>query len=161
MSQLHISTSSSTIAPEAWLKIGQVAQASHLPVKTIRYYEDIGLLAPTVRRSPTGYRLFHPQAISRLAFIKQTQNLGLSLSEIQDILTVRDRGELPCNEVHQHLQGKLAAIDAQIVALQTLKAELQSILTDWHDYSSADLSDATICPNLQPPSVNKSSVGKY
>ncbi|HBL11466.1 MAG TPA: heavy metal-responsive transcriptional regulator, partial [Cyanobacteria bacterium UBA11162] len=79
-------------ALDSWLKIGDVSSQTGLSVKTIRYYEEMGLLAPTTTRSESGYRLFTPQALKRLAFIKRAQSLGLSLSEIHEILEVYDSG---------------------------------------------------------------------
>jgi DNA-binding transcriptional MerR regulator len=96
------------------LKIGEVAANSGISVKTIRYYEDIGLLAPTVERSDTGYRMFQLQVLKRLEFIKRAQSLGLRLQEIQRLLAVHDHGELPCPEVKQQLQAKTQAIATRL-----------------------------------------------
>jgi MerR family transcriptional regulator, copper efflux regulator len=134
---------------EQRLKIGEVSAISGLPVKTIRYYEEIGLLAPTVERSQAGYRLFRSHVLNRLAFIKRSQALGLSLNEVQEILSVHDDGQLPCGEVKQHLQAKVSEINQQIEALQTLKAELQGILSGWQDQPPSDRIAQTICPNIQ------------
>jgi len=82
-----------TAETESSLKIGEVAASSDLPIKTIRYYEEIGLLAPTISRSESNYRLFKPTVLSRLAFIKRSQSLGFSLREIQDILAVHEAGQ--------------------------------------------------------------------
>jgi MerR family transcriptional regulator, copper efflux regulator len=129
-------------------QIGEVASKSGLSVKTIRYYEGIGLLAPTVERSKTGYRLFNRAVFNRLAFIKRAQSLGLSLNEIQQILAVHDQGQLPCGEVRSHLETKVADISEQIAALETLKSELQGILSGWQEQRSPSI-NPTICPNLQ------------
>jgi MerR family copper efflux transcriptional regulator len=134
---------------EQRLKIGEVSAVSGLPVKTIRYYEEIGLLAPTVERSQAGYRLFRSHVLNRLAFIKRSQALGLSLNEVQEILAVHDDGQLPCGEVKQHLEAKVSEINQQIEALQTLKAELQGILSGWQDQPPSDRIAQTICPNIQ------------
>jgi MerR family copper efflux transcriptional regulator len=131
------------------LKIGEVSSHSGLPVKTIRYYEEIGLLTPTVERSQTGYRLFNEQITNRLAFIKRAQALGLTLNEIKDILHVHDRGELPCGEVKQHLQDKVSAISEQIRALETLRSELEGLLSGWQESPPPGLISQTICPNIQ------------
>jgi len=131
------------------LKIGDVAHASGLSVKTIRYYEDIGLLTPTVERSDTGYRLFNRQVLNRLAFIKQAQSLGLALTEISDVLHVHDQGHLPCGEVRQHLQEKVTALSQQIEALESLRTKLQKLLLDWQEHPSSDLAARVICPNIQ------------
>jgi len=133
----------------ALLKIGEVAQESGLPVKTIRYYEEIGLLVPSVERSATGYRLFQPQVLSRLAFIKRAQNLGLSLAEIKQILTVYDQGALPCGEVKQHLQEKVSEVTRQIEELTILRSELLALLSGWREQFPEGLSASTVCPNIQ------------
>lgn len=139
-----------TTGRDSLLKIGEVATASGLPVKTIRYYEEIGLLMPTVERSQAGYRLFTSQVLNRLAFVKRSQSLGLSLSEVQQILQVHDHGQLPCGEMKQHLEAKVTEINQQIEALATLKTELQGILSGWQDQPSSDRLAQTICPNIQP-----------
>ncbi|MCY7382293.1 MAG: heavy metal-responsive transcriptional regulator [Microcoleus sp. CAN_BIN18] len=134
---------------EKLYKIGSVAACSGLSVKTVRYYEEIGLLSPAVARSPAGYRLFEEAVFNRLSFIKRSQALGLSLQEIKDILQVRDRGKLPCPEAKQHLTAKVKAISGQIAALETLKTELQGILSGWQDQPSPECITRTICPNIQ------------
>lgn len=136
-------------APAKSLKIGDIASESGLPVKTIRYYEEIGLLAPTVERSDAGYRLFDSAVLNRLAFIKRAQSLGLSLQEIHQILGIHDEGQLPCGEVKQHLEAKVESINAQIEALEMLRAELQGILSGWQEQPAPDRIAKTICPNLQ------------
>lgn len=130
-------------------KIGQIATKSGLSVKTIRYYEEIGLLATTVERSESGYRLFKPSVFNRLAFVKRAQSLGLSLTEISQILNIHDDGDLPCGEVKHCLQTKLDSINAQIEALETLRDELQGVLSGWQEQPSPERISKTICPNIQ------------
>ena len=131
------------------MKIGQVARVSGFPIKTIRYYEDIGLLYPSVERSESGYRLFEESVISRLDFIRRAKSLGLSLREIGEILEIRDRGVLPCREVKQQLHNKVREITNQIEALESLKAELYQILKHWQDQPLNNQVGLTICPNIQ------------
>jgi DNA-binding transcriptional MerR regulator len=131
------------------LKIGEVASHSQLSVKTVRYYEDLGLLASVVKRSENGYRLFYPDVYNRLAFIKRAQALGLSLQEIEEILVIHDQGELPCGVVKNRLLFKLNQINHQIEALELLKSELQGILSAWQDKPSPEKISHTICPNIQ------------
>lgn len=137
-----------TLTAEKSLKIGEVAAICNLPVKTIRYYEEIGLLTPEVSRSESNYRLFEPSVLNRLAFIKRGQALGLRLQDIQEILNVHDQGQVPCGEVKQNLQRKVQQITEQIEALQVLRSELQGVLSGWQDEPSAELVEQTICPNL-------------
>jgi DNA-binding transcriptional MerR regulator len=143
------SVNMSAVSSPQLLKIGQVASKSGLSVKTIRYYEEIGLLTPHVERAESGYRMFEPTVLNRLAFVKRAQSLGLSLAEIAQILNIHDDGELPCGEVKHHLQLKLDSINQQIEALQTLRDELQGILSGWQEQPSADRIAKTICPNIQ------------
>ncbi len=138
-----------TVLASKLLKIGEVAASSGLPVKTIRYYEDLGLLSPVALRAESGYRLFNPQVLKRLDFIKRAQSLGMSLKEIQAFLEIHDRGKLPCQEVKEHLEGKIEAIAKQIEALEALKFELQELLSDWQEQPENNCSDEIICPNIQ------------
>jgi DNA-binding transcriptional MerR regulator len=131
------------------LKIGEIASASGLPVKTIRYYEDIGLLTPTVLRAESGYRLFDPDVLERLAFIKQAQSLGLSLNDVKEILQVHDRGLLPCGAVKQHLEAKIQEITEKIQALLEQRSHLKTILKTWNDHPAFPAATPIICPNLQ------------
>lgn len=140
-------TSKTTL--ERLYKIGEVANQSGLSVKTIRYYEEVGLLAPTTTRSESGYRLFTEQTLNRLAFIKRSQALGLSLSEIHEILEVHDSGELPCGAVKQHLLHKVEEINQQIQALELLQSELLGLLSGWQEQPPSDRVAQTICPNIQ------------
>ncbi|MGG6264346.1 heavy metal-responsive transcriptional regulator [Leptolyngbya sp. AN03gr2] len=126
--------------------IGAISKESGLPVKTIRYYEELGLLK-TIGRTEGGYRLFRSDALSRLHFIKRAQSLGLSLSEIKAFLEVREQGELPCVHIRQTLQEKLSDIDRQILELQRLKLELTELLSDQTSQSS--VSETIICPILE------------
>lgn len=138
------------------LKIGEVAHQSSLPIKTIRYYDDLGLLATVVERSPAGYRLFEPSVIYRLHFIRAAQHLGLTLQEIKEILDVHDQGILPCGHVKERLQFRLAEIQAQIAALNLLSQQLEGILSGWQDNPDLGISPGRICPNLQPLTLAQS-----
>jgi hypothetical protein len=79
----------------AHVKIGEAASAAGVTAKAIRFYESAGLL-PAPARGPNGYRLYTSGAIDTLRFIKQASGLGLSLSEIKEILVIRQGGQPPC-----------------------------------------------------------------
>jgi MerR family transcriptional regulator, copper efflux regulator len=134
-------------------QIGEVAKRSGLSVKTVRYYTDIGLLDPQVRRSPSSsYRLYGPEVLSRLAFIRRTQSLGLSLTEIRDILEIHDQGTLPCGQAKHYLEDKLADIETQIRHLELLRNEVKGVLSGWQDPVIMQYETETICPNLSAES---------
>lgn len=128
------------------LFIGQVAEQSGIPIRTIRYYEALGLLKSS-GRSEGGFRQFLPDVFTRLAFIKRAQNLGLSLEEIGEILQVYDQGKPPCCEIQQKLEDKLKEIDHQVEQLLTLRTELQELLSGWKPLPKQH--NETICPILQ------------
>lgn len=143
---------SSSVPPKrlsSSLKIGQVALAAGLPVGTIRYYESIGLLSPTVERAESSYRLFDPAVLGRLAFIRRCQGLGLSLGEIREILQVHDQGQFPCQEIRERLQNKLQEIEQRIAELQILKDQIQSLLSNWRIPEGSLAASQVICPILQ------------
>jgi MerR family transcriptional regulator, copper efflux regulator len=127
------------------LKIGQLSASSGVPVKTIRYYEDIGLLRAD-GRTEGQYRLFQANAVVRLGFIKRLQGLGLTLHEIADCLAVYDHGELPCHDIHEKLAQQVENIDRQVAELLLLRQELTGLLTGWN--SCPETTPNAICPNL-------------
>ena len=129
------------------LRIGQISSLAQVSIKTIRYYEKLGLLQ-ALKRTEGGFRLFSPEVIGRLNFIKRSQNLGLSLTEIGQLLQIHDRGEMPCNEVRHTLQTKIEEIDTCIKQLRDLKVELQSLISETKPIKKrkADI----ICPIIQP-----------
>lgn len=145
----HVGHSDANLGVHDQLKIGEVASLTGMSVKTIRYYEEIGLLEPTTTRSESGYRLFNSHVFNRLAFIRRSQSLGLSLKEIRDILEVHDSGQLPCGTVKQHLLHKVQAITEQIEALEILKSELLGLLSGWQEQPPSILIAQTICPNIE------------
>lgn len=110
--------------------IGSVAKASGIPIKTIRYYEELGLLK-VVGRTQGRYRLFNSDVFARLNFIKRSQTLGLSLAEIKDLLDVHDQNGLPCDHVKAKLEEQLEAIEEQVQQLQILRQELIGLLSGW------------------------------
>jgi DNA-binding transcriptional MerR regulator len=126
--------------------IGAVAKESGVPIKTIRYYEELGLLQAS-GRTEGGYRIFEIDVFRRLKFIKRAQNLGLTLAEIKEFLNVHDEGELPCQHIKTKLQDKLTAIDEQIQQLLMLKQDLEGLLQGWEPLSENP--SETICPIIE------------
>jgi MerR family transcriptional regulator, copper efflux regulator len=127
-------------------QIGIVAKESGVPIKTIRYYEELGLLKSS-GRTEGGFRLFNSDVLERLHFIKRAQSLGLSLSEIKEFLNVHDGGELPCEHIKIKLEDKVKAIDEQIQQLLILRQELSGLLSGWE--IKPDDSHSTICPIIE------------
>jgi MerR family transcriptional regulator, copper efflux regulator len=128
------------------MKIGELAVKSQVSIKTIRYYEEIGLLQ-VPDRTEGHFRLFSAETVSRLLFIKRLQILGLSLQEIKDCLVVFDRGELPCAELRIKLEHHIKLIDRQIQEMTALRQQLRDTLQNWDENPQPQ--ENIICPNLQ------------
>ena len=134
------------LVQEELKRIGSVAKESGLPIKTIRYYDDLGLLK-TFGRTEGNYRLFNSDVFGRLRFIKRAQGLGLSLLEIKEFLEVHDQGNLPCDHIRVKLEDKLSQIEQQIQQLQILKQELNGLLSGWE--ALPEHPEETICPIIE------------
>ena len=108
------------------MRIGELADAVSLPAKTIRYYEDIGLL-PKPDRQPNGYRAYDDSACERLRFVKAAQAVGFSLGEIKEIVAFRDRGEEPCAHVLDLVDRRAGEIADRIAVLERMRGDLRRL----------------------------------
>jgi DNA-binding transcriptional MerR regulator len=133
------------------MRIGELAARFGLNPKTIRYYEEIGLL-PRADRSDSGYRRYDEQGAERLGFIRRAKTLGLFLDEIRDILSVQETGEPPCGQVLDLIDLKISAIDQRMAELATFRAELAVLRAAWTDEDTRFRRAATpacICPIIE------------
>ena len=108
------------------VRIGELADAVSVPAKTIRYYEAIGLLPPPLRHA-NGYRSYDPSAGDRLRFVKAAQAVGFTLTEIKEILSLRDAGEEPCRHVLDLVDRRARDITEQIAALEGMQTDLRRL----------------------------------
>lgn len=98
------------------MHIGELAEASGVPSKTIRFYEEAGVL-PSPERADNGYRLYDREDIRRLRFVRNARSLDFSLDDLREILALRDQGEAPCRYVIQLLDKKSTEIEERIQQL--------------------------------------------
>lgn len=131
------------------MRIGEVAQRSGVPVKTIRYYEEIGVLAPPARTA-SGYRDYDAGVVDRLAFVRAAQAVGLTLGEIREIVALRDRGEAPCAHVTELIGRRAAEIEARIADLQRLQRELRRLARRARSLDPADCEPGLVCHLIAP-----------
>src|SRR5712691_3153628 len=110
-------------SPPMALKIGEVAERSEVNLQTIRYYERERLL-PQPPRLPSGYRMFPEQTVRRVRFIKRAQELGFSLAEIRDLLSIQIDPKKECSDVKRLAKAKMADIDEKIRTLEAMKRVL-------------------------------------
>lgn len=108
------------------MRIGELAQRTGVPPKTIRYYEQIGVM-PEPPRTPSGYRDYPPQAAARLGFVRAAQSIGLTLGEIREILAFRDRGEAPCSHVASLVERHARELAERIAALEGMRRDLERL----------------------------------
>ena len=154
------------------LSIGKVARKVGLNPKTIRYYEEVGLIPPPKRRgggwASPGYRIFTKADIGRLTFIKQARLLDLSLGQIKDLLETVEEG--CCSSARPHLktllEAKLLEIDEKMEALKGLRSNLQGLyqktteveLSQRRAPICSPTSTAVECVFVEPPvSVSQAS----
>jgi MerR family copper efflux transcriptional regulator len=131
----------------AAMKIGQLAERAGVSTKTIRYYEDIGVL-PEPDRAANGYRNYTTTTADRLAFIQDAQTAGLSLLEIQMILELRDSGQSTCGHVIGSLEAHLEEVDRQMEDLQRTRKRLSEIIDRANALDPADCDDPNRCQTI-------------
>ena len=108
------------------LRTSEVAKQAEVNLETIRFYERKGLL-PKPPRSPSGYRTFSPETVRRVRFIKQTQELGFSLREIKELLSLPSNPDTTCGDVRRLAEEKLLDISPKIRDLQRMKKTLTQV----------------------------------
>ena len=116
----------------AGLRIGGVAQRSGLPVKTIRFYSDEGLILPS-SRTEGGYRLFDQGVYAELALIRTLKALEIPLVDIKAILAARRVGVCSCDSLRRLIEDKRDEIQGRLTGLEALRQELTTLLYGWED----------------------------
>jgi len=128
------------------LRIGHVAKESGIGIETIRFYERNGLIEEPPRRE-SGYREYSQEIIPRLRFIKRAKELGFSLREIGEILSMRSRGHARCKDVKVHAEQKLSDIESKIRDLKKMRKAILSLKGRCSD--AASLKECPILHSLE------------
>lgn len=108
---------------------GQAAKAAGVGVETLRFYERKGLLPKPTRRT-SGYRVYSPETVDRLAFIRRAKRLGFTLKEVKDLLRLRDDPKAGRSDVRKKTATKIADLDAAIADLRAKRAELVALAAE-------------------------------
>jgi len=108
---------------------GELAQRCDVNFETVRYYEQQGLI-PKPSRSASNYRLYSEDTVRRIRFIKRAQDLGFTLHEIKELLSLRQTPQAGCAEVLEHAQAKARDIDEKIRALQGIRRALSKLMSE-------------------------------
>ncbi|PXX06251.1 heavy metal-responsive transcriptional regulator [Mycolicibacterium moriokaense] len=124
------------------MKIGELARRGGTTTKTIRFYEQAGLL-PAPARTQAGYRHYGPEFVDRLEFVRRAQSAGLSLREVRQVLAIADRGDAPCGHVVSVLQARLDQVRATLAELTSLETNLSALLN--HARTAEPIEEAGVC----------------
>jgi DNA-binding transcriptional MerR regulator len=114
------------------MRIGEVAHQTGLPIKTIRFYCDQGLLV-SITRSDGGFRLFDQRVFDDLALIRTLKYLDTPLKQIHELLQSRRSGICHCNNVKNGLEHKILSLENQIKDLTTMRNDLQALIQSWQN----------------------------
>jgi len=127
------------------LLIGDLARETGVTDKTIRYYEEIGIL-PKAARLDNGYRVYDTGDVARLQFVRHARALDLSLDEIDEIMAFRERGEAPCLYVMRVIDDKIDKVGQHIQGLVELREELINLRQAAQDLPTDDVEwKACVC----------------
>lgn len=110
------------------LNRGQVAAAAQVNIETLRYYERRGLI-PAPPRSPANYRRYPQHTVHRVRFVRHAQDLGFSLDEIKELLSLRATRGAKSAEVKRRAARKIDEINERIQALERIRAALERLVS--------------------------------
>lgn len=119
-----------------------------MTAKTIRFYERAGVL-PEPRRLESGYRNYDEDALTRLAFVKAAQRAGLTLAEIRQVISVRDRTGPPCEHVTTLLDARAAKLNERIGELVALRDEVERLRSRAATLNPAECAAPDVCHVIQ------------
>nr|WP_042186585.1 MerR family DNA-binding protein [Kibdelosporangium sp. MJ126-NF4]CEL17387.1 Mercuric resistance operon regulatory protein [Kibdelosporangium sp. MJ126-NF4]CTQ91385.1 Mercuric resistance operon regulatory protein [Kibdelosporangium sp. MJ126-NF4] len=129
------------------MRTAQVARQAGVNTQTLRYYERRGLL-PDPGRTHAGYRIYGPEAVRVVRFVKRAQELGFTLTEIEALLHLADGGPDNCDATRQLATEKITELDNKIASLHAMRASLAR-LADTCTRPRADR-DCPLLHNLDP-----------
>jgi Cu(I)-responsive transcriptional regulator len=128
------------------MTIGSLAEATGTRVETVRWYEKVGLL-PAPARSRGNYRLYGPEHLRRLSFIRRGRALGFTVDQIRDLLALADDRERSCAEVDTIARAHLADVERKLADLTRLALELREVIGQC---GCGSVADCRIIESLSP-----------
>jgi DNA-binding transcriptional MerR regulator len=114
------------------LKIGEVSKLSGVGIEALRFYEKGGLV-DRPSRTESGYRVYAPDVLDRLAFIKRAQILGFTLDEIKQIIVEKRSGQSPCKGVREVVRRRLEELDERMKEMRRYRNQLAAALREWDE----------------------------
>ena len=107
--------------------VGQLAKKTDINIETVRYYERRGLL-PKPMRSESSYRQYTENDVARIMFIKRSKELGFTLKEISELLSLKIDAETTCRDVREFSSKKIVDVEEKIRDLKRIKKKLEELL---------------------------------
>lgn len=130
------------------MNVKEAAQATGLPAKTLRYYEDVGLVTPM--RAENGYRVYQDKDLQKLAFVGRARGLGFSLEDCRKLLSLYEDQSRTSADVKALAKSHVAEIDLKLKALRAIKQELNRLVQACHGDDRPD------CPIVEGLAGEKS-----
>lgn len=135
------------------MKISELAASTHTTAKTLRFYEEFGLLPPP-ERTAGGYRDYDDSAKQRLAFIRSAQALGLTLAQVRDLLSIREDGRAPCAAATELIVAHIDRLSIRIREMQALRRDLRRLRARAQNLDDTDCLPDSVCHIINPESCN-------
>ncbi len=125
------------------ITIGKLARAGRVTPEALRYYEREGLISPKTT-TESGYRLYSPEAVRRLRFIRHAKECGFTLGEIRELLDLRTTDTASCRDVKERALAKKGQLDTRIRTLEAMSAALDRLIARCGD----ETLPIDVCPIL-------------
>lgn len=130
------------------LKMGEITRLSGVSPRAVRHYERLGLLQPT-RRTPGGYRIFHPDTLQRVLFIRRAQALGFTLDAIRGLLQAQRKGDAGCRLARNQMRQRVVELAELLQSLRDQEAHLQVLA------ETCERCENTCLLKAEPPLVGR------
>lgn len=140
------------------LQIGELSEQTGVPTKTIRFYEEAGLLPPA-KRAENRYRVYDEADVERLNFIRRMRALDFALDDIGEILAFRERNEPPCGYVMALMREQIDQISARISDLERMRDELTTLVEAGEHLPEDVLMRSCVCHLIQTSNIEAQNSG--
>ena len=135
------------------LTIGALAKATHTKVATVRWYEHEGILPAAARTGSGNYRVYGPEHLRRLSFVRRCRDLGFSLEQVRALLALADQRERSCADVDALAREHLGEVERKIADLSSLARELRETI---NRCGHGTIAECRIIEALSPKDVDRS-----
>ncbi len=140
------------------LQIGELSEQTGVSAKTIRFYEEVGLLPPAMR-AENGYRTYGEEDVERLQFVRRMRALDFTLDDIAEILAFQERNEPPCRYVMALMREQIDQISTRISDLERMRDDLATLLEAGRHLPEDALMRSCVCHLIQTADIDIQSGG--